>query len=90
MVIVWLFQALFGGAALLACGVTCRAVLRGDSRAHFYLTLAGSMALIFFISVPKLPVQMIGVALIAILAGILMTPPAVSFDSTATGKWRRR
>lgn len=90
MVILWLFQALFAGAVLVACGVTCRAVLHGNPKAHFYLTLAGSMALVFFISIPRAPMQMLGVALIAIVAGILMTPPAVSFDSTARGKWRRR
>ncbi len=89
MLIVWLCQALFGCAVLVLCGMTCRAVLHRDPRAHFFLTLAGSLALVFFVSVPNAPVQMIGVALIAIIAGILTTPAPVSFDSTATRRSRR-
>lgn len=91
MLIVWLCQALFALAALGLCGVTCRAVLRRDARAHLFLTLAGSMSLIFFVTVPRIPVQMIGVALMAILAGVLMAPAdgAAALDSTATRKWRR-
>ena len=87
MLIVWLCQALFGCAVLVLCGMTCRAVLHRDTRSHFYLTLSGSFALVFFVSVPDVPAQMLGVALMAIIAGILMTPAPVSLDSTAT---RRR
>lgn len=92
MLVVWLCQALLGAAALVLCGVTCRAVLRRDARAHVYLTLAGSVALIFFVSVPRIPVQVPGIALLAIIAGILVAPAPqapVSLDSTLTGKWRR-
>lgn len=92
MLIVWLCQALFGAAALVLCGVTCRAALRRDARAHFFLTLAGSFALVFFVSVPRIPVHLPAVALLAIVAGMLMTPapePQLPLDSTATGKWRR-
>ena len=92
MVIVWLCQALFGAAAVVLCGVTCRAVLRRDPRAHLFLTIAGSLALIFFVSVPRIPPQLPGVALLAIIAGVLMTPAAearIALDSTATRKWRR-
>jgi hypothetical protein len=91
MLIVWLSQALFGTAALGLCGMTCRAALRRDERAHFFLTLAGSVALVFFVSIPRIPVQMIGIAIVAIAAGILMSPtqPAVAFDSTSTRKSRR-
>ena len=92
MLIVWLCQALFGVAALGLCGVTCRAVLRRDERAHFFLTLAGSVALIFVASVPRMPVQMTGIALMAIIAGVLIAPaeqPTVAFDSTSTRKSRR-
>lgn len=91
MLIVWLSQALFGTAALGLCGMTCRAALRRDERTHFFLTLAGSVALVFFVSVPRIPVQMIGVAVVAIVAGILMAPaqPTVALDSTSTRKSRR-
>lgn len=92
MVVVWLCQALFASAALVWCGVTCRAVLRRDSRASFFLTLAGSLALVFFVSIPRVPLQMIGIALVAVIAGVLMTPApdsSVSFDSTATRRSRR-
>ena len=91
MLIVWLSQVLFGVAALALCGVTCRAVLRRDARAPFWLTLAGSLALVFFVTIPRVMPQMIGVALVAIVAGMLMTPAGspVSFDSTATRKSRR-
>jgi hypothetical protein len=91
MLIVWLSQVLFGAAALAFCGITCRAVLRRDKRAHFWLTIAGSVALVFFVSIPRVPPQMIGVAVAAILAGILMTPAEITvpFDSTATRKSRR-
>lgn len=92
MLIVWLSQALFGAAALVFCALTCRAVLRRDARAHLWLTIAGSISLIFFVSVPRIPPQMIGIAVVAIAAGILMTPapaPSISFDSTATRKSRR-
>jgi hypothetical protein len=91
MLLVWLCQALFGVAALGLCGMTCRAVLRRDERAHFFLTLAGSVALVFFVSVPRIPIEMIGIAVAAIIAGILMSPaePTVALDSTATRKWRR-
>jgi len=91
MLLVWLCQALFGVAALGLCGVTCRAVLRRDERAHFFLTVAGSVALVFFVSVPRIPIEMIGIAVAAIIAGILMSPaePTVALDSTATRKWRR-
>ena len=92
MLIVWLSQVLFGAAALAFCAATCRAVLRRDPRAYLWLTVAGSVALIFFVSVPRIPPQMIGVAVAAILAGILMAPAAaapVTFDSTATRKSRR-
>lgn len=92
MVLIWLCQALFGAAALASCGRTCHAVLRRDPRAHFFLTAAGSLALVFFVSVPALPLEMTGISLIAIAAGVLMAPtpdPAVSLDSTATRKSRR-
>ena len=92
MLIVWLCQALFGAAALVLCGMTCRAVLRRDPRAPFFLTLAGSVSLVFFVAIPRVPMQLPGVALLAIIAGILMSPspvPRVELDSTATGKWRR-
>ena len=92
MLIVWLCQALFGAAALVLCGMTCRAVLRRDERAHFFLTLAGSVSLVFFVSVPRIPVEMIGISLVAIAAGVLMAPrfdATVALDSTATRKWRR-
>ncbi|HYR28931.1 MAG TPA: hypothetical protein VEU30_10725 [Thermoanaerobaculia bacterium] len=91
MLLVWLCQALFGVAALGLCGVTCRAVLRRDERAHFFLTVAGSVALVFFVSVPRIPIEMIGIAVAAVIAGILMSPaePTVALDSTATRKWRR-
>ena len=88
MLVIWLSQVLFAGAALALCGVTCRAVLGRDRRAPFLLTVAGSVCLVFFVSVPRVPPQMIGVALIAIVAGMLMSPAEapVSFDSTATRK----
>ena len=92
MLVVGLCQALFGCAVLVVCGVASRAVLRRDPRSHFFLTLTGSLALVFFVSVPGAPFQMIGVALISIIAGILMTPapePPISFDSTATRRSRR-
>ncbi len=74
MLIVWLFQALIGVAALLLCGFTARAVLKSDRRAPFWLTVTGSLGLVFFVSVPGVAVEMVGVALLAIVAGILMTP----------------
>ena len=92
MLIVWLTQALFGAAALAFCALTCRAVLRRDPRAHLWLTVAGSVSLVFFVSVPRIPVEMIGVSLVAIVAGVLMSPAAagsIAFDSTATRKSRR-
>lgn len=92
MLIVWLTQALFGAAALAFCAVTCRAVLRRDGRAHLWLTIAGSVSLVFFVSVPRIPVQMIGISLATIVAGMLMSPAPeapVVFDSTATRKSRR-
>ena len=92
MLIVWLSQILFGAAAVVLCAVTCRAVLRRDDRAHFFLTLAGSVALVFFVSIPRIAPQMVGISLLAILAGVLMSPAPsrnVAFDSTATRKSRR-
>ena len=92
MLVVWLSQVLFGASALALCGITCRAVLRRDRRAPFWLTVAGSVALVFFVSIPRVPPQMLGVSLIAIVAGILMSPAAeapVALDSTLTRKWRR-
>lgn len=91
MLIVWVCQALFGAAALVFCGVTMRAVLQRDSRAHLWLTVAGSLGLIFFVSVPGARFEMIGVALLAIVAGILMAPVSrapLSFDSTSTRRRR--
>lgn len=91
MLIVGLSQALFGAAALAFCAVTCRAVLRRDPRAHFWLTLAGSLGLIFFVSVPRVAPQMVGVAFVAIIAGILMTPAeSAALDSTAARRLGRR
>jgi hypothetical protein len=92
MLIVWVCQALFGTAALVLCGMTCRAILRRDPRAHLFLTVAGSLALIFFVSIPRIPAQLPGVGVLAIIAGILMTPAPearIPLDSTATRKWRR-
>lgn len=92
MVIVWLCQGLFGAAALALCALTCRAVLRREERAPFFLTLAGSFALVFFVTIPRVAPQMIGVAVAAIIAGILMSPApsqSVALDSTASRKWRR-
>lgn len=94
MLIVSLCQALFGVAALGCCAVTASAVLRGDRRAHLWLTLSGSFALVVFVSLPQTPYEMIGVALVTIAAGVLMTPapaddrPPLSFDSTATRRRR--
>ncbi len=91
MLIVWVCQALFGAAALVFCCVTMRAVLQHDSRAHLWLTIAGSLGLIFFVSVPGARFEMIGVALLAIVAGILMAPVSrapLSFDSTSTRRRR--
>lgn len=91
MLIVWVCQALFGAAALVFCCVTVHAILQHDSRAHLWLTVAGSFALIFFVSVRGVRVEMMGVALLAIVAGILMAPVSrapLSFDSTATRRRR--
>ena len=92
MVVVWLSQLLFGVAAIVFCAVTCRAVLRRDRSAYFWLTVAGGLALVFFVTIPGVPAQMLGVAVAAILAGMLMAPAggrAIAFDSTATRKSRR-
>lgn len=88
MLILGLCWALFGAAALFCCVLTCLAIVRRDERAHFYLVLAGSFALTFFIAIPDPPFEMIGLALLAIAVGILLAPraerpPDVSFDSTA-------
>jgi hypothetical protein len=93
MLILWLCWALFGAAALTSCVLTCIAVLHGDKRAHFYLMLAGAFALTFFISLPDPPLEMIGLALLAIVAGALLAPPVertpdISFDSTASRRRR--
>ena len=89
MLVIWLAQGLFGAAALAFCALTCHAVLRRDAHAPLWLTLAGSLSLVFFVSVPKLPAQMIGISLVAIAAGVLMSPRnerTVALDSTASRK----
>ena len=92
MLIVSLCQTLFGATALVFCALTASAVLRGDRRAHLWLTLSGSFALVVFVSIAEVRYEMIGVALITIAAGILMTPAEertpLSLDSTATRRRR--
>ena len=93
MLILALSQALFGAAALVFSAVTCHSVLRADKRAHLYLTITGSIALVFFVSLPGPPVEMIALSLLTLATGIILTPRPqpprdVSFDSTATRRRR--
>ncbi|HET7436064.1 MAG TPA: hypothetical protein VFN10_15245 [Thermoanaerobaculia bacterium] len=93
MLIVSLCQVLFGMTALVFCALAASAVLRRDLRAHLWLTLAGAFALVVFVSIPSIRIEMIAVALLTIAAGVLMTPtpaeePPLSLDSTATRRRR--
>ena len=95
MPIVSLCQALFGVAALAFCALTADAVLRRGRRAHLWLTLAGAFALVVFLSIPAVRYEMLAVAVLAMIAGVLMAPAAESdpprtltFDSTATRRRR--
>jgi hypothetical protein len=96
MLIYWLSQALFGTTTLLLCALTSRAVLRRDLRAAWLLTLSGAFALTFFLSLNSVRLEMLGVAALAVVAGILMAPsqedapkrPTIAFDTTATRRRR--
>ncbi len=70
-------QALFGALALTACGIALRAALRRDQGTSLYLIVAGVSGLAFFLTVPGIRVEMIAVALLAIVGAALMIPADV-------------
>jgi uncharacterized membrane protein YgdD (TMEM256/DUF423 family) len=90
-----IFLALIGATTLVSCFAASTAALIRHRRTGLALTIAGTLALLFFASMPEMPRQMAGIALLAIAAGILLdtrdeedvTTPRISFDETAT---RRR
>lgn len=74
MLSLWLCQAVFGAAALIACARASLSALRRQPRMPFQLTLAGAFALIFFMTVDGARIEMMLVSLLAIAAGALMMP----------------
>ena len=74
MLSIWVCQAVFGAAALIACARASISALRHDPRMSFQLTLAGAFALIFFITVDGARIEMMLVSLLATVAGMLMMP----------------
>lgn len=97
MLVIWMAQALFGLAALACSAMAARAVLRRDRRGHFYLMLTGAFALVFFLTLPTFPMEMIGISLLAIATGAVLAPtperpattlPRISLEDTATRRRR--
>jgi FtsH-binding integral membrane protein len=89
-----IFLALLGATTLVTCFAASAAAVLRHRRTGLALTIAGTFALVFFASMPDMPRQMAGIALLAIAAGILLdtrdeeeVTTHVSFDETAT---RRR
>ncbi len=74
MPVLWLYQTVFAVAALAACFFAVRAVLRHHRTLSFYVTMSGVFTLIFFLSVPGTPPEIMLIAMLAIATGALLIP----------------
>jgi hypothetical protein len=74
MVFLWLYQAVFGVAALAACVFAVRAVVRHHRTVSFYVTLGGVFAGIVFLAVPDSPPEFVLISLLTIVTGALLIP----------------
>jgi predicted MFS family arabinose efflux permease len=69
-----LFQAAFGVAAVVACLFAIRSVIRHDRSLSFFVTLSGACALAFFLTVPNVAPEMILLSVLMIATGALLIP----------------
>lgn len=69
-----LFQAVFGAAAVIACLLAIRSVVRHERSLSFFVTLAGACALAFFLAVPDVAPEMILLSVLMIATGALLIP----------------
>ncbi len=74
MSILSLCQAVFGGAALVGCILAILSVLRHQRSLSFYVTLSGTCALAFFLSMPHAAPEMILLSVLMIATGGLLIP----------------
>lgn len=76
MLILDVVQTVFGFAALAACAVAIRDAFTRNRQLGMHLATAGLFAVVFFLSVPEVPIEIIGVAFLTIVCGGLMHPRA--------------
>jgi hypothetical protein len=70
----WIVQILFGAVALISAGFAIHALLGHRPRACWYVMLTGCFALVFFLTLPGVRWEAIGVSALVIVAGaVLMT-----------------
>lgn len=86
MLILQLLQVLFALAAFVACVIASMAALRRDKRhVGLYLFVAGSLALVFFLTIEGVRYELLMTALLLVFTGALLatSPPATSGRSPA-------
>ncbi|HSP35439.1 MAG TPA: hypothetical protein VLU46_14085 [Thermoanaerobaculia bacterium] len=69
-----LFQAVFGIAAVISCVLAIRSVFRHERSLSFFVCLSGACALAFFLSVPDVAPEMILLSVLMIATGALLIP----------------
>jgi hypothetical protein len=72
MIVIELMQVLFGMAAFFTCTIACLSLLRGQGPSGIHVATAGGFALIFFLSVAQVRYELVGIAVLTILAGLLL------------------
>lgn len=75
MDIVSLFQGLLGGIALILCGVAAWRLLRREKRAALFVSLAGLVSAVFFVSIRGTPMAAILIALLTAATGFIIAAP---------------
>jgi hypothetical protein len=86
MVIVGLFQVMFGSAAIVACFYASRAALRRDNaRLGLYLFTAGALSLVFFLAIPHVRYELVLAALLVVFTGALLAPVSAPSRTTSIG-----
>lgn len=69
-----LFQAVSGAAAVISCIFAIRSVIRHHRSLSFFVSLSGACALAFFLSVPDVAPEMILLSVLMIATGALLIP----------------
>lgn len=97
MLILSVVHIAFGAVALICCGAAMTATVRRSPNVGYYLMLAGGFAFVFFMSVPRVRIEMPLIALAAIVTGFALAPAAPPIgsgdldigESTATRRLRK-